>query len=424
MRILWFEVTRPQRYCKDGRVIGGWQDALEEMLVGEKDLELIVAFEGTASDTETRVVDGITYVPIKVDYSLWDRFSLKWSWEPNIRQIVPQMVSLVEQYQPDVIHVFGTEWPFGLIAEHTKVPVVIHIQGAIVPYHNAAFPPGYSFSTKDRVIPWWNIKLKIGSRLRTYCLDASRERMERRIWKTVENYMGRTEWDRVLSSLMHPGRSYYHVEEALRPSFLRPDALAWRPPSNARIRLITVGCSSFYKGPDMLLKTAHVLMEAGVDFEWLVAGQMPSLLKKTVESREQITFEGNNVKFIGFTAPDLLADLLCNATLYVHTAYIENSPNSICEAQILGVPIVSTNVGGISSLVIDGEDGVLVPANDPWQMAGAIMELSRDSKRMIQYSKNSRQRAMARHARENVLHQLFACYQNVCKQSANIQKQD
>ena len=99
--------------------------------------------------------------------------------------------------------------------------------------------------------------------------------------------------------------------------------------------------------------------------------------------------------------------------MYVHTAYIENSPNSICEAQCLGVPVVSTNVGGIATLVRHDVDGILVAANDPWQMADAIIELAKDPVRMLRYSENTRSFALRRHNDENIKKQLVDCYSSV-----------
>ena len=122
-----------------------------------------------------------------------------------------------------------------------------------------------------------------------------------------------------------------------------------------------------------------------------------------------------NLKLIGFTTPDKLINYLCNCTMYVHTAYIENSPNSICEAQILGVPIVSTNVGGISTL-LDG-NGDLVPANDPWQMANAIIDLANNKDKMIRYSKNGRKIASLRHSPIVIKEQLLNCYEVLSRQS-------
>ena len=180
--------------------------------------------------------------------------------------------------------------------------------------------------------------------------------------------------------------------------------------------MLSTGCSSFWKGIDVMLKTAHVLKEVGVDFEWNVAGGLSIELKEIVEKKEGLRYADNNINILGFCTPEQLIDIMCNSTMYVHTAYIENSPNSICEAQLVGMPIVSTMVGGISTLVRNGEEGDLLPANDPWQIANAIIELSKDNERMMLYSKNSRQHALERHNPENIMNQLLKCYKDLVKQ--------
>ena len=102
--------------------------------------------------------------------------------------------------------------------------------------------------------------------------------------------------------------------------------------------------------------------------------------------------------------------MLCETTIFVHTAYAENSPNSICEAQCLGVPIVATNVGGVSSLLRDRVDGVLVPANDPWTMAYQIFTMLSNEEKLQHYSLESRKRALERHCDEHIKRQLLDCY--------------
>jgi glycosyltransferase involved in cell wall biosynthesis len=236
--------------------------------------------------------------------------------------------------------------------------------------------------------------------------------MEKKVWNSVHNYMGRTVWDKALANVLAPGSSYFHVEEAIRPNFLQTNDI-WHLSESSKIRIVSTGCSSFLKGVDVILKTAHVLKERGVDFEWIIAGYMPKGLKDIVERKEGLRFEDNNVKILGFVNPARLQEILCNSTMYVHAAYIENSPNSICEAQLLGVPIISTMVGGISSLIKYGEEGELLPTNDPWLMADAIIRLSNDKERMFQYSQRGREHALQRHNPTNILNQLLNCYHAV-----------
>ena len=413
MKVLWFEISTPSRYKDDGRVVCGWQDALEHIVKDCREIELYIAFETEEPDAKVKVIDGVTYIPMVTHYSFTERKLSNWTWRVNEDKVIPLGRKVIEEYKPDIIHVFGNEWPFGLLAQYTDIPLVIHIQGSIIPYNNALYPPKYNGYTFVRAAGW-NFR-KDWHRLFGYYKDKSRLTMEERTWKCVNHYMGRTSWDKALVNTLTKGSTYHHVEEALRPTFLENKKL-WSCPKGGKLRLLSTGCSSFWKGIDVMLKTAHVLKEAGVDFEWNVAGSLSSELKEIVEKKEGLRYADNNINILGFCTPEQLIDIMCNSTMYVHTAYIENSPNSICEAQLVGMPIVSTMVGGISTLVRNGEEGYLLPANDPWQIANAIIELSKDNERMMRYSKNSRQHALERHNPENIMNQLMKCYKDLVKQ--------
>ena len=218
MRILWFEVTEPQRYRNGSFVIAGWQDSLES-IVRTENLELVVAFEDKTGKLKAKKDGAVTYVPISTKMSLAGRIKSHWSRIPLAEILVKKMPPLIEEYKPDLIQVFGTEWPFGLISKYTNIPTVVHIQGSMVPYNNAMFPPGYSLFTQI----WYlfpNIKKMLKAVLE-YKKSKSREYIEREIWKATKYYMGRTEWDRSLVNIMHKDAAYFHVEEALRPQFTR-----------------------------------------------------------------------------------------------------------------------------------------------------------------------------------------------------------
>jgi len=407
MKVLWFEVTTPGRYNGQGLVIGGWQDSLERIVRTRKDIELYIAFESLWPQ-EKKTDDGVTYIPLNIQYTKEELKRKEITWEVNAEKLIPVMKETIDRVQPDLIQVFGTEWPFGLIAEFTTIPVVVHIQGAMAPYNNAIYPPGYNLFNVMQEIGWTHPH-NLRKAWKDYQFDMSRSIIDKRVWKAVPNYMGRTAWDEALSAVMHPGRKYFHVEEALRPQFLTGQ-FKWEMSKSSVLTLMSTGCSNFWKGPDMLIKVAHILTELGVKFEWKVAGYMPDNVRRIVERKEKMTFEENHVEFLGYIQPIELANRLCKSTLYVHTAYVENSPNSICEAQCMGIPIVSTNVGGISTLVKNGEQGLLVPANDPWQMAYAIHSLSSDIERMKFFSNCSKEVALQRHNDKNVLSQLLTTY--------------
>lgn len=408
MKVLWLEVTEPSAYASGGNTIGGWQDSLERIVRTMSDIELTIAFISTKY-TETREISGVTYVPIHEEGVVRHKIIGNY-WEAYVNTLLVSAKKIIADFKPNIIHVFGTEWPLGQVAQITEVPVVIHLQGIIIPYNNALYPPGYDF--------WGIVRMSLlrpRQLLKYISLRRKHkewEKWERKTWNLVPNYMGRTNWDYAVSEILHPGRNYYHVDEALRPNFLSNENL-WQGISNVEVKLVTTGISTFWKGPDMMLKTARILKESNFRFTWNVVGHFPREFKNVVEKHEGTTFEENNVKFLGYVQPDELSRLLCQSTLMVHTAYVENSPNSICEAQCIGLPVISTNVGGISTLVHDGVDGILVSANDPWYMASCIVSLVNDKQKLLQMSEAARRSALERHNPQKILTQLQDCYRSI-----------
>jgi len=78
----------------------------------------------------------------------------------------------------------------------------------------------------------------------------------------------------------------------------------------------------------------------------------------------------------GFRADAL--DIMNAADVVCLTSAVEAAPLSLLEAMSLGRPVVATNVGGVADLVVDGETGLLVPADHPRAVADALVALARD----------------------------------------------
>ena len=164
---------------------------------------------------------------------------------------------------------------------------------------------------------------------------------------------------------------------------------------------------------DLILKTANLLKRlTTLDFEWHVYGVRDI---RFYENKYNIRAKEVNVHIMGTAMKDELVDALCNSTLYVHPSYIDNSPNSICEAQMLGLPILATNVGGLSSIVRDGETGILFPANAPYTLTNLIKQLSADSERCQSLSKAAIAQATERHNPDNIRKTLLNIYQTILK---------
>lgn len=410
MKVLWFAVT-PSMYSQSNisHNGGGWIASLEGLLRDVKDIQLGIAFEH--QDRCFRIErNGVTYYPINVWQTKWQRIKRKLIYKTEENRIIPACIKVIEDFKPDIIHIFGSEWCFGLLSFYTNIPIVIHIQGSIPPYYNARFPVGYSlidFIRYNRL----NIKKSINEILsdRFFKLRAAREE---RILRNCKYFMGRTEWDRNLTSLYAPKANYFYCSEALRPFFLENDKI-WKKHKREQIILISTISSPLYKGFDLILKTAKLLKEnTEIDFEWRIFGVKEV---KFHEWKTKIKIRDVSIKTMGTAQADVLKFELLDSDIFIHPSYIDNSPNSICEAQILGLPVISTNVGGISSLIKHLDSGLLIPSNDPFTMASYINLLIENQELAISLGNNARKTALERHNSTQIIKDLVGIYYKIVK---------
>ena len=388
MRILWFSIT-PSMFNprSNGHNGGGWIASLERIVRQIDEIELGVAFD-FADNGFSYKRDGVVYYPISCG-----------SLEAYLR--------IIDDFKPDIIQIFGSENAFGVLCGKTDVPVVIHIQGCLPPYHNALFPVGMGpidFLTQRGLS--WRYRF-IGLRSE----PAFRKNAEREI-KTIQNcryFMGRTEWDKGLIDLFNPSATYFHCEEALRPPFLEGSQIwQWH---DGKPMIVSVISRPWYKGCDLILKTAQLLRRfTDIDYGWHVYG-IPEM--RFFEHKYGIRADEVGVRVMGTATQQQLVEAITNARCYVHTSYIDNSPNSLCEAQILGAPVLSTHVGGISSLVQHGENGLLFPANDPYTLASLLKRVLGDRALAESLGAGARREAMRRHNPESIKNRLVEIYKAI-----------
>ena len=146
---------------------------------------------------------------------------------------------------------------------------------------------------------------------------------------------------------------------------------------------------------------------AKIDFEWNLVGV------SNVELQEKITHikaSEVNVYCCGVKTPEELYQLARQSSVYFHPSYIDNSPNSVCEAQIIGLPVIAVNVGGVSTLIEDRKTGILTPPNEPHMAAMNIVNLLDDENLMMNLSNNSKKEAYKRHNPKDIMSSLLSLY--------------
>jgi glycosyltransferase involved in cell wall biosynthesis len=121
---------------------------------------------------------------------------------------------------------------------------------------------------------------------------------------------------------------------------------------------------------------------------------------------------GSAVVFLGRLERPQIVDLYHSAHAMLNPSRVDNMPNSLLEALACGLPVISTNVGGVPYIVQDGQTAVLVAPDNAQDMAQAIIKLCNDST-LRSRLRDSGCRAVAQYAWGEVRPQWLALYNMV-----------
>ena len=319
----------------------------------------------------------------------------------------------VIDFRPDIIHCWGSELCYGLIAQYISIPVVMHIQGIINPIYQAFRPAGMDGFSILKASDYNLLKY-----YKLYCranvVMKHQATRERDMLKHIKYFIGRTEWDRQVTRLMSPESTYYYCSEALRTHIT--NSPKWTCNSKRKLIISSTILPPLYKGADVILRTASILKTSYKgDFEWNIYGM------NSIHLQEKFTGIKSgqvNVFCRGKVGPDILSEKLLKSDVFVHPSYIDNSPNSVCEAQYLGVPVIATYVGGIPSLIADGA-GLLVPANDVYQTAWNIIRLKKDIDLAESISEKEITLAEKRHNLKTIVNDLLGVYEQIKRKNTD-----
>ena len=139
--------------------------------------------------------------------------------------------------------------------------------------------------------------------------------------------------------------------------------------------IISIGRLEKVKDHRTLLSALSILAKKGLDFSCLLVGD-GSLKRELVELSHRLGLDGK-CHFLG--TRDDIPELLSISDIFVFSSLFEGLPRAIMEAMAASLPVVATDVGGVSELVGDGVTGILVPPGDGEAMASGIQKLLQDS---------------------------------------------
>lgn len=238
-------------------------------------------------------------------------------------------------------------------------------------------------------------------------------------------FIGRTDWDKSHVLLHNPRAQYFHGEELLREEFYRQSA-SWNTQHCVRHSIFMTASINPIKGMHLAIQVIHLLKQHYPDIQLSVPGiGNIKRLSNRLWGEEYAVYclhlihkynlEGNINLLPRLNEKEMVKELQ-KANVFLSPTSIDNSPNAVGEASMIGTPIVVTPVGGIPSIFQDEREVLFAPAGDPYMMAYQIKRLFENDELAISLSKNAYQKAIKRHDRESTALQYLQIYQKVIKQ--------
>ena len=395
MKVLWI-IPKPLARVIDEfnlpikkQPIGGWIDLVSEKMYADPAIKLTVCFQGNLNGSNSHGnKEKIEYYSLDLDHNL----------ESNAQQ-------MLECTQPDIIHIFGSESDFNRRIGHLcckskfRERTILWIQGLKYIYAQhfmGGIPPVVQMVPTLRDVIR---KDSLAIQQRKFYADGEDEI---KLLQELKYVSGRTSWDEIAVKNANPNIAYISLNETMRALFYNT---TWDI-TKAESHTIFISQGHYpIKGYHWVLLAMAILKEKYPDIKLLVSGWDSAFVRGLKETaygrytRKIIEKSGlsNAVKYVGMLNEMEMVNTFLKSKVYVMPSSIENSPNSLGEAMLLGMPIVSSCVGGVNDLLQDKTEGFLYSYDSPYMLAGYIDRIFQDDKMAVSMGQSARSHALKTH---------------------------
>lgn len=419
MKVLWIcglifpEVARKLNIKSS--YAGGWLIGLSKGLVSNNNVELSICVPtNLVTDITKCELNGVKHylVPSK------DAFLDDQNYDLNLK-----FKKIKEMVKPDIVHAFGSEFAFSKIA--LKVfgsnCTVISIQGMPSVYAKHYYANLPNKIVKSKTI----IDIITGNSIIRGKKDyIKRGEVEKKIIKDSKYIIGRTDWDEACVSQINSDAVYFHCNESLRDIFYLKE---WDIHKCERHTIFMSQGNYPIKGLHMVLESLSILKLrfpkvklniAGIDIGKYGHGINKIKRGAYVKYIHYLIFKyklERNVSFLGMLDEEKMCDNLLKSNVYVCPSSIENSPNSLGEAMLLGVPSIASFVGGIPSMISHEKEGFLYQFDAPYMLAHYISKIFNQDELALKISTEGRKRAQLTHDRKTNSKTLIDAYSAILR---------
>jgi len=393
-------------------VFGGWMYGLAEQVARLSNIKLAVASCYSGNGIRKDEIEDITYYSIPCKYH-----------NSYPKQLEPYWKSICEEFKPDIIHIHGTEYPRALACMniYSDTKYIVSIQGMTGPYSR------YVTGGIPLMEQWKNITFRDILRADTMFLTQTRwEKMgefEKEYYNHADIVIGRTSWDYARARAINKTCDYQFCNESLRNEFYISDK--WKYGACTKHSIFLSQAGTPIKGLHKVLEAIQLIKDEFPDLIIRIGGNN-IIANNSLNDRIRMGGYGKYIKslmrkyylfdYVNFLGP-LEAEAMIreyqSANVFICPSSIENSPNSVGEAQIIGTPVIASYVGGTPDMVTHKQTGLLYRFEEVEMLANYIREVFTNHEMTAHLSQNAIVAAEKRHDRVTNLNRLIEIYNSI-----------
>ena len=180
---------------------------------------------------------------------------------------------------------------------------------------------------------------------------------------------------------------------------------------SSKINILAVGRNHWVKDYSTALKAFYILKNKNVDFSFCIVGV--EFDEELFFLRKSLALE-NRVDFKNKVDHKELKEIFYKSDLLLLSSMQEGIANVAVEAMALGVPVISTDCGGMKELITHEEEGWIVPTRDPEAIAKAVMNIIKlPEERIDKVRTNARIKVEKQHSEGKMINDMEALYKEV-----------
>lgn len=396
---------------------GGWLVGLSDDLLKCENIRLTVCFP---TNNKKSILEG------KVDNLNYYGFNQKFknSKKENI-EIENKFEYIIKKVNPDIIHIFGTEFSHTLNMINTCEKlgyidkVVINIQGLI-----SVYSKHYFANLPQNIIKRYTFRdlIKNDSIKKQKNKFEKNGKLEIESIKKVKHIIGRTDWDNACTNLINQSAKYYFCNETLRDSFYKVN---WNINKCNKYSIFVSQSNYPIKGFHHVLEAMPYIIKKYPNAHIYTTGTSPLKKSKCIDIIKMSSYEKyirdliisnkleNYVTFLGKLDEKEMCMQFLKSHVFISPSSIENSPNSVGEAMILGVPTITSDVGGVKNLINHEEEGFIYQHDAPYMIPYYVSKIFDNDKNTVSISQKAIKRANVTHNRKLNLDNLIKIYNEI-----------